>query len=244
MFKKSAALLAAGVLIFQSAALARPGDWDRHGGPRWGGHHHEVVVHRLPPGYTSVLVAGLALLYAEGLFYRHTPAGYVVIQPPVGAVVPVLPPGYTTVVMNGIPYYYYGYTYYAPSPNGYVVVQPPVAAASVIAPPVITPLAAAVAPAPAPISAMPAAAPSMTAPQAAPQQVPAPSQAAQAAAPDEDDKPTSDGDNKFDIYIPNNNGSYTLVTLMKTDKGFLGPQGEFYEDHPTVEQLRKRYNKK
>ena len=48
----------------------------------------------------------------------------------------------------------------------------------------------------------------------------------------------------FDIHIPNGNGSFTLVTLQKTEKGFLGPQGEFYTDHPTEEQLRERYIKK
>ena len=47
-----------------------------------------------------------------------------------------------------------------------------------------------------------------------------------------------------DIHIPNGNGSFTLVTLQKTEKGFLGPQGEFYADHPTEDQLRARYIKK
>jgi len=48
----------------------------------------------------------------------------------------------------------------------------------------------------------------------------------------------------FDIHISNGNGSFTLVTLQKTEKGFLGPQGEFYADHPTEDQLRARYIKK
>jgi hypothetical protein len=48
----------------------------------------------------------------------------------------------------------------------------------------------------------------------------------------------------FDIHIPNGNGSFTLITLQKTEKGFLGPQGEFYTDHPTEDQLRARYIKK
>jgi len=47
-----------------------------------------------------------------------------------------------------------------------------------------------------------------------------------------------------EINIPNGDGSYTSVTLTKTDKGFLGPQGEFYADHPSVDQLRERYVKK
>ena len=50
--------------------------------------------------------------------------------------------------------------------------------------------------------------------------------------------------NPSEINIPNGDGSYTSVTLQKTDKGFLGPQGEFYADHPTVDQLKARYCKK
>ena len=48
----------------------------------------------------------------------------------------------------------------------------------------------------------------------------------------------------YEIQIPNANGSYTLVVLKKTDRGFLGPQGEFYPEHPTVEQLKQVYAKK
>jgi len=47
----------------------------------------------------------------------------------------------------------------------------------------------------------------------------------------------------FDVYVPNSNGSYTLVTLKKADKGYLGPQGEFYPEHPTVEKLKVLYGK-
>jgi len=50
--------------------------------------------------------------------------------------------------------------------------------------------------------------------------------------------------NPLEINIPNGDGSYTSVTLTKTDKGFLGPQGEFYVDHPTQDQLKLRYCKK
>lgn len=43
------------------------------------------------------------------------------------------------------------------------------------------------------------------------------------------------------INIPNYNGSFTPVTLVKRSNGFVGPQGEFYPDRPTVEQLRVLY---
>lgn len=43
------------------------------------------------------------------------------------------------------------------------------------------------------------------------------------------------------INIPNASGGYTPVTLTKHKTGYIGPQGEYYEGHPTVEQLRVLY---
>jgi hypothetical protein len=45
------------------------------------------------------------------------------------------------------------------------------------------------------------------------------------------------------INIPNANGSYTPVTLLKQKDGYVGPQGEYYPGHPTVDQLRVLYGK-
>lgn len=45
------------------------------------------------------------------------------------------------------------------------------------------------------------------------------------------------------VNIPNGDGSYTSVTLKKTKDGFVGPQGELYKDHPSVEQLKVLYGK-
>lgn len=45
------------------------------------------------------------------------------------------------------------------------------------------------------------------------------------------------------INIPNANGSYTPVTLVKRGHGYVGPQGEYYEGHPSVEQLKALYGK-
>ena len=45
----------------------------------------------------------------------------------------------------------------------------------------------------------------------------------------------------INVNIPNSNGSYTTVTLQKSGNGYLGPQGEYYPGHPTVEQLRTLY---
>lgn len=45
------------------------------------------------------------------------------------------------------------------------------------------------------------------------------------------------------INIPNSNGSYTAVTLIRRGDGYVGPQGEYYPNNPTVEQLRAMYGK-
>ena len=44
-----------------------------------------------------------------------------------------------------------------------------------------------------------------------------------------------------EINVPNSNGSYTTVKLTKSNNGYMGPQGEFYAGHPTVEQLKALY---
>ncbi len=38
-------------------------------------------------------------------------------------------------------------------------------------------------------------------------------------------------------------GGYTAITLKKWGNGFIGPQGEYYSEHPTVEQLKTLYGK-
>ena len=45
------------------------------------------------------------------------------------------------------------------------------------------------------------------------------------------------------INIPNARGGYTAVTLKKAGAGYVGPQGEYYSDNPTVEQLKVLYGK-
>jgi hypothetical protein len=79
--------------------------------------------------------------YHAGVWWRPGPAGFVVIRPPIGVVVPVLPPAYTTVWIGGAPYYYANDIYYTPVAGGYAVAQPPadVAAQAEAAPPAAAP---------------------------------------------------------------------------------------------------------
>ena len=45
------------------------------------------------------------------------------------------------------------------------------------------------------------------------------------------------------INIPNSEGGYTAVTLRKSGNGYIGPQGEYYSENPTVGQLKTLYGK-
>lgn len=45
------------------------------------------------------------------------------------------------------------------------------------------------------------------------------------------------------VNIPNSRGGYTPVSLRRYGSGFIGPQGEYYPEHPTVAQLRVLYGK-
>ena len=44
------------------------------------------------------------------------------------------------------------------------------------------------------------------------------------------------------INVPNSRGGYTSVKLIKHNDGYIGPQGEYY-DNPTVDQLKALYGK-
>ena len=198
-------ILVLACLLQPSLALADGhGGHGGHGG--YWGHGGSSAL-----GIVALSIAGAEFLYSAGMFYRSTPAGYVVVPAPMGAVVPALPPGYTVVYMGGMPYYYYGNAYYTVAPNGYVVTAPPAIATPMVA-----------------------------APGAAPVQTPVPAPISQQTVAPAANEPSS----AVETYIPNGNGSFTVVTLQKTEKGFLGPQGEFYADHPTEDQLKARYCKK
>ena len=47
----------------------------------------------------------------------------------------------------------------------------------------------------------------------------------------------------FPVNIPNNRGGYTAVVIKKSGNGFVGPQGEFYQQFPNVTQLKVMYGK-
>jgi hypothetical protein len=51
----------------------------------------------------------------------------------------------------------------------------------------------------------------------------------------------SQGPELVTINVPNSRGGYTPITLKRVGNGFVGPQGEYYSEHPTVEELRTLY---
>ena len=155
-----------------------------------------------------------------------------------GHVIHRLPPGYMRVMVNGMTYLYCEGLYYGYPPAGYVIVEPPVGAVIPALPMGYTRVIVQgrpylyygdsyYAPAPGGYQVVMPPAPSMA---------PAPVQVVRPEMKNEIDS--------YEIHIPNANGSYTLVILKKTDKGFQGPQGEIYPEHPTVEQLKAMYAKK
>jgi hypothetical protein len=67
--------------------------------------------------------------------------------------------------------------------------------------------------------------------------------ATQAAAGTQTGPATGEGDS-FTVNVPNSQGGYTAVTLKRSKDGFVGPQGEYYAEFPTVEYLKAMYVKK
>jgi hypothetical protein len=46
---------------------------------------------------------------------------------------------------------------------------------------------------------------------------------------------------RFTISVQNSNGSFTPVTLSRAGSQWVGPRGEYYDDLPSVGQLRPVY---
>jgi hypothetical protein len=116
--------------------------------------------------------------------------------------------------VRGVPYYYFNGSYFRQYSSGYVVVEVPdqSSAQAIQSPP----------PAPAPQEN---------------QQIQSP------AAPGEQAKSLSStpASDTVTVSVPNAQGGFTAVKLVKRDGGYVGPQGEFYSGHPTVDQLKALY---
>ncbi|KUJ82848.1 hypothetical protein AWR36_009815 [Microbulbifer flavimaris] len=147
----AAGLLALGAFAFAPPADARTAALERHGGHHhhwkhhhWKRHHHGprfrgprisvgFTVPVLPRGYLSLAVGGRPYYFHSGHFYRHGPAGYVVVSAPLGASVVSLPASAVQVQIGGAVFYQYANAYYQwhPARRAYVVVPPPAGAVAV-----------------------------------------------------------------------------------------------------------------
>jgi hypothetical protein len=128
--------------------------------------------------------------YHAGRFYRWGDSRYIVVNPPLGAIVTALPFGYVSVVFGGVRYYRYNHVYYRHCPSGYVIV----------ADPTVNPN----------IAYLP---------------------------------PAAGSAGRIVVNVPNANGGYTPVQLLRYNNGYIGPQGEYYPGNPTVDQLRALYGR-
>lgn len=110
--------------------------WSRHNGRFYNRSYHynynryhyrtsvSIIAH-LPFGAVSVIFGNRYYHYYNGLYYRPYDRGYIIVEPPVGIIVPGLPGGCKEVIVGSNPYYRYGNVFYAPYGNRYKVVEEP-----------------------------------------------------------------------------------------------------------------------
>ena len=128
-FKKIVAVVLGVILVLfpsLSYAQGRGRDDFRH---NYRYHEHPrsgLRVEFITRDYSPVFVRGARYYYYDGLYYEPVGNTYVLVNPPVGAIVRSIPPDFRPIVVNGTTYYVDSGTYYVYTPYGYQVVQPPV----------------------------------------------------------------------------------------------------------------------
>lgn len=207
-----------------SLGITRSYAWDRHHHRHgWGRASYGFHVSVLPARHSHVWVGGVRYYYDDGNYYLPDGPGYVVVNPPVGTVYRSIPAAqYQPVVINGVTYYVNNGVYYIYTQYGYQLVPQPV---NVVSPTTSATTSTTASPT---ITTTPISTPITT------------TNTAQTV-----DTATSNAsqDDAFTVNIPNDKGGYTPVAIKKTDKGFVGPQGEFYAEFPKVSQLKAMYGK-
>ncbi|MCM8813078.1 MAG: DUF6515 family protein [Candidatus Omnitrophica bacterium] len=203
-------------------AQARHGHHRRY--PRYGSFKRI-----LPYALATLIIGGIVYYYRDGVYYRKHADRYVVVEPPLGAVVTNLPRGYTPIIIDGVPYFVVNNVTYMQTPQGYQVVpQPPAIVITHSLPQ----------PASTPVAETPAAPPAAPIVVERPYPDPAPITNSKGEKIPDKYQPEI-----FTVNIPNARGTYTAIPLQRTGNGYLGPQGEYYSEFPTVEQLKAMYAK-
>jgi hypothetical protein len=115
-------------------SLTVSAQWNRHYGRYSARYYHYdrypartsvSIIARLPLGAVSVMFGNRYYHYHNGVYYRPYDHGYIIVQPPIGIIVPDLPFGCTRVIIGSNPYYRYENVFYAPYGNRYKVVEEP-----------------------------------------------------------------------------------------------------------------------
>ncbi len=220
-------LICLGLILLAPPALSYAWDSDHHRDHHYYRYHEHpsfgLHLSFVPDDAFVVSASGARYYFYDGLYYTRIGGDFVLVAPPIGAVVTAIPPEYRPVIINGITYYTDNGVYYIYTRYGYQVVPQPVTVV-VQAPVVVTQSAPAAAIVPVP--------PTPPQPVSATSSVQVTLPAATPAA-----------DDIFTVNIPNNKGGYTPVTIKKSGEGFVGPQGEFYAEFPKVAQLQVMYGK-
>lgn len=245
------------------------GQSDRHDNYKY---HRPPYGHRLPRLSGKIYqlgVGGGVFFYSEGIYYRRAGREYIVVEPPLGAVVRTLPPYYQIVSVNGVGYYLVEGTYYINTAGGFQVVSAPV---------IVAPARTQIVSVPATENrtkvaegitlgtilgavtggiigyqrkgndaargALIGGVLGATAGGVIGAQVPNQTEMSRAVSPEPAGLLSfSDaGAESYTVNVPHANGSgYVPVLLRKSGEGFLGPQGEYYPEFPKITQLQLMY---
>lgn len=110
------------------------GHGGHHGGHRGGHHgswyHHTghyyrdgMAFHSLHRGHGWFSYGGLGYYYWDGTYYNMRNNEYVVVQPPIGAVVPTIPEECEALTIGGKTYYNCNDVTYLSTPQGYRIIR-------------------------------------------------------------------------------------------------------------------------
>lgn len=80
----------------------------------------------IPDTSFSIRLGSARYYYDDGLYYSRLGTQYVLVSPPIGAVVRSIPSDYRPVIISGVKYYEDCGTYYVYTRYGYQVVAPPI----------------------------------------------------------------------------------------------------------------------
>ncbi len=126
-FIKSSVILSALLLLFSPAkSYAWWGDHHYHSYRHYDHPHVGFEVSFLPHDCFSFYIGSSRYYYDDDVYYLRRGPEYVVVAPPVGAVVRTIPSYYELVMINGVPYYTNGGVYYVYTRRGYQIVPAPV----------------------------------------------------------------------------------------------------------------------